>query len=70
MDLASLSSLQAEGFGGFKSVRNLRASRCAEVPKSPGVYLVLRDPSRPPSFREASPGATSRTRTPPYRRPN
>jgi hypothetical protein len=49
---------------GFKSVRNLRASRCAEVPKSPGVYLVLRDPARPPSFLETSSGGHFKDKNP------
>lgn len=31
-----------EGFVGFQSIRELRQSKLADVPNSPGVYVILR----------------------------
>ena len=40
MRFDSVDSLRAEGFEGFKSVRELRLS-CSDVSKEKGVYLVM-----------------------------
>ena len=36
--------LERQGLEGFLTVRQLRAAKLTEVPKSPGVYVVLRPP--------------------------
>lgn len=56
MDFSSVDGIRGEGFIGLKSVCDLHTSRCVDVPPVPGVYLVLRNTSGPPSFRAASPG--------------
>ncbi len=62
MSLASspVSSTRAgiadQGFGGFLTVNHLRASRLAEVPKDPGVYVVMRPAAGRPTFLRTSAG--------------
>ncbi len=48
--------LARSGFQGFSTVRDLRASGLAEVPREPGVYAFLRDTDSAPAFIEPSPG--------------
>lgn len=62
--LQTLSQIHEAGFGGFESVAALRANRLAAVPGQPGVYLVLRTPSRPPQFLTASPAGMHKGRDP------
>ena len=42
--------LEALGFQGFQSVRDLRLARCVPLPMDGGVYLVLRTSETPPTF--------------------
>jgi hypothetical protein len=46
----SLKSLRHEGFIGFQTVADLRASGLKDVPKECGVYLILRNTDDPPNF--------------------
>ena len=45
-----------QGFGGFLTVSHLRVSRLVEVPKDPGVYLVMRSAAGRPTFLSTSVG--------------
>lgn len=45
-----------QGFSGFLTVSDLRASRLAEVPKVAGVYLVIRSVTGEPTFLTTSTG--------------
>ena len=45
-----------QGFTGFLSVSHLRASRLVEVPKDPGIYLVMRPAVGSPTFSSTSVG--------------
>lgn len=49
-DPGSIAFLDAEGFEGFRTVGQLHADRCEEVPDRPGVYAVVRDRLDPPEF--------------------
>lgn len=40
-DPFSRAEVQKRGFDGFASVRALLESRCADVPRTPGVYVVM-----------------------------
>lgn len=46
----SVSSLRAEGFSGFVSVRTLKTDGYNDVPQEPGVYIVVRDKETTPVF--------------------
>jgi hypothetical protein len=50
------SDLEASGFAGFLTVSDLRTSRCAEIPKVGGVYVVYRTDPAAPSFLNRSVG--------------
>jgi hypothetical protein len=50
MKFSSLRSIRHDGFTGFLSVADLLTSKCCDIPKSPGIYLVLRLNSGKPSF--------------------
>ncbi|MEO5616900.1 MAG: hypothetical protein ABIS67_03940 [Candidatus Eisenbacteria bacterium] len=50
----SIDTLRAGGFDGFATVNDLIGSRCAEVPVTRGVYLVVREPALPPRFMPSS----------------
>lgn len=54
--LNDLESIKAEGFQGFITVRQLRASGLQTVPTKPGVYLVLRTTADVQTFLEKSTG--------------
>jgi len=56
--------LRSAGFVGFKSIASLRESKCAEVPSSPGVYMVLRTSGLPPQWLETSTGGWFKKRNP------
>ncbi len=53
--LDSLEATREQGFAGFLSVRDLRASGLREVPRNMGVYLVLRVSDEAQEFLERSP---------------
>jgi hypothetical protein len=48
--------LESQGFRGFVTIRDLRASALEQVPDLPGVYVLLRDSEEPPRFRNRSIG--------------
>jgi antitoxin VapB len=48
-------SLREAGFEGFVSADVLRDSQCAQVPKSPGVYLVVRGSDTVPEIPSQEP---------------
>jgi hypothetical protein len=48
--------LEAGGFSGFVPVVDIQASRCAEVPRLGGVYVVYRSDVTTPGFLERSVG--------------
>lgn len=52
--------LRQDGFEGFVTVGHLRESECADVPESPGVYLMLMPDDAAPRFLPASPAARAR----------
>jgi excinuclease UvrABC nuclease subunit len=64
MNFTSRADLEAAGFEGFISVRELQATECSAVPSEPGVYLVMRDPNNPPDFLEVSVGGYHQERNP------
>ncbi len=64
MKFSSIEEIREAGFAGFGTVRDLRLSRCREVPSVPGVYLVVRNSCEPPGFRAISPGGHFKGRDP------
>jgi hypothetical protein len=63
----NIDSLRADGFTGFVTVRELRASKMAGVPGKRGdigVYVVLRIEREMPGFLEASTGGRFKGRDP------
>ena len=47
--------LAAEGFVGWKTLRELREEGVSDIPKAGGVYVVSRESITPPAFLERSP---------------
>jgi len=47
--------IREAGFEGFERIASLRASKLAQVPRKPGVYLVLRGANGPPRFLPRNP---------------
>lgn len=67
MDFSNIAAIRSAGFVGFKSFTELRASKCAEVPSLPGVYIVMRDSAAPPEFLATSPvSANTKRKKIPY----
>jgi hypothetical protein len=64
MNFASIDDVRHSGFDGFVTVSALQASKCCEVPKKPGVYLVLRPTVVRPAFLEASIGGFFKGKNP------
>lgn len=56
MDLEGVAGIRRAEFEGFKPISELMKSGCCEVPKEPGVYIVLRENSEPPRFLDRSTG--------------
>lgn len=56
--------LREEGFSGFLTTKELRTTRCQQVPASPGVYCVVREPTEAPSFLPSNPGGRFKGRDP------
>jgi hypothetical protein len=57
-------SLLANGFQGFISFKELRSGKISEVPRSAGVYVVLREFDSTPIFLDANPAGRFRGRNP------
>lgn len=55
IDLTSLTTIRASGFEGFCTTAHLIESRCAEISRAPGIYLVLREHAGPARFLDRSP---------------
>lgn len=55
ISLTSLVTIKESGFLGFRTTAHLIESRCAEITRAPGVYLVLRERNAPPRFLGRSP---------------
>jgi hypothetical protein len=47
--------IKNQGFNGFKTIAELRTSKLTSVPKSPGVYLILKNHIIKPEFLAKSP---------------
>jgi hypothetical protein len=60
----SIADLREAGFLGFISVAELFESRFVVVPDQPGVYVVCRQASGPPSFLERSPAGLHKSKDP------
>jgi hypothetical protein len=52
----TVAGLERQGLLGFVTVRDLRSSKLDEVPKSPGVYAILRPLASTPAFLSKSAG--------------
>jgi hypothetical protein len=57
-------ALKSQGFAGFKTVADLQATRCASVPREPGVYVVLREPIDSPKWLTKSSGGWFKKKDP------
>jgi len=55
---------QAAGFVGFKSVAELRATRLSDVPRTPGVYLIIHSTPRARKFMAMSTGGHFKGKNP------
>jgi len=67
MNFARKNDIQKGGFTGFLTISALQISRCCEVPKMPGVYLVLRPNTSPPNFLDRSTGGHYKGKNPKVR---
>jgi len=56
IDFETLAGIKRYGFGGFVHVSHLQATGCEDVPRVPGVYLVLRTEKGRPVFLQKSVG--------------
>lgn len=59
-----MDAAKAQGFAGFRSISDLRKTKLSEVPKRPGVYLVLRVAITLPVFQATSVGGHFKGRNP------
>jgi hypothetical protein len=64
MIFASINSVREQGFSGFLTPPILNQSAFHPIPEQPGIYLVVRDPSRPPEFTAQSQGGHFKGRDP------
>ncbi len=64
MDFSSIDEIRASDFEGFKSIGELQATGCLEVPAVPGVYLIVRDSSESPTFLNESAGGRFKGKNP------
>ncbi len=56
--------LIAVGFQGFRTIQQLRSSVLTEVPKTGGVYVVLREIEHTPAFMDVSTGGWFKGKNP------
>lgn len=64
VDFSRLSSLSDYGFVDSAEIQELQKAKCANVPKEPGVYLVVRSENAYPLFLEESIGGHFKGRNP------
>lgn len=57
-------ALEAVGFRGFVTIDDLRKGRIDDVPREPGVYVVMRDKDDPPTFLQESPAGWFKRKNP------
>lgn len=55
---------RSEGFTGFVTFGELRETQLEPVPPGPGVYVVIRAKSSPPTFRDTSPAGRFKRKDP------
>ena len=63
-DPGSIAFLESEGFAGFRTVAQLNADRCEEIPNLRGIYVVVRESLDPPRFLAKSTAARFRDTDP------
>jgi hypothetical protein len=63
-DPGSIAFLTAEGFQGFRTIGQLYADGCEELPNLRGLYAIVRDSLEPPEFIPKSPAAHFRDTDP------
>ncbi len=63
-DPGSIAFLESEGFEGFRTVGQLNADRCEEIPNVRGIYAVARESLDPPRFLVKSSAARFRDTDP------
>lgn len=56
--------MKAAGFMGFVPIEQLMSQKCTQVPKSPGVYFVVRPSDGPPKFLPSNPGGRFKGKNP------
>ena len=61
---SSVKALRSYGFRGFVTVRDLAQGKLADVPKVPGVYVVLRPAKAPAGIRRTNPAYRFKGRDP------
>ena len=49
-DPGTIDFLMSEGFEGFRTVAQLNADRCEEIPNLRGIYAIVRESLAPPQF--------------------
>jgi len=64
IDPGSIAFLRSERFEGFRTVSQLNADRCEEVPSIRGIYAIVRESLAPPLFMPRSPAARFRDTDP------
>jgi len=63
-DPGSIAFLKSEGFEGFRTVSQLNADRCEELPNIRGIYAIVRESLEPPQFMAKSAAARFRDTDP------
>lgn len=64
LETFTIEGLKGAEFEGFLTFGELLDGRLADVPRTPGIYIVVREPASPPSFRDISPGGHFKDRDP------
>ena len=63
-DPGSIAFLTSEGFEGFRTIAQLHADRCEEIPNLRGIYAIVRESLDPPQFLPRSTAARFRDTDP------
>jgi hypothetical protein len=63
-DPGSIAFLESEGFEGFRTVGQLYADGCEEIPNLRGIFAIVRESLAPPEFLAKSPAARFRDTDP------